>query len=111
MYSAREDIIMVPGDLNTRGRRFSNEALRLLQLEGEPPVSTVPLLQGFLCLYLYEANLGDGNKAIQFTDEFYRVYAELDLEEEVEAARGQPEEARARLVCSQAAWGVYLMTA
>lgn len=63
LYSMDPRTYKDPEDPTTRGRLWAEEAELLLQSCSEPSVT---VMQGLYALFVYEANLGNGSKSLEF---------------------------------------------
>src|ERR1700753_1989987 len=64
LYALEPATFAVPGDPKTRGRRFADEAERILEQESNLP--SITLIQGIYALFVYEGNLGKGSKSVDY---------------------------------------------
>ena len=97
-----------PRDPTTRGRRWADEAHALLA-KIEPSKASFPLLQGLICMFVYEGDLGAGTAAIPCFMRAMDVYKTLN-EQEFSLHRAGVDEARVqreRQATSWCMWGFY----
>ncbi|KAH7323183.1 hypothetical protein B0I35DRAFT_477066 [Stachybotrys elegans] len=114
MYSTEEVNFAVPGDVKTRGRKFADEAARLLEIDRRDWPISLTTVQGTILLWIYESNIGDGNLGLRLLDDGYRLYGVLldtfraDQPQQPSSAQRQ---ANSWEAISQFAWGTYWLAA
>jgi hypothetical protein len=114
MYSTDEVDRAVPADVMSRGRTFADEAVRILGLEMRDTEITLPMAQGILLLWIYEANIGDGNLGLRLLDHAHRFYSLLL--EDMHARQCSPSSSTLRSnkfgeAIAHFAWGFYCVAA
>lgn len=73
LYTTHPDVYSIPGDNNSRGESFVEEAIRLLP--NEPPSLTK--LQGVALLHLRESLAGDTRRTDTYLKEYFNDYMRL----------------------------------
>lgn len=59
----------------SRGRIWADEAIALLE---QNPAPSLPLLQGLYCLFVYEGNIGSGERSVHYWRRAMQVYQSLN---------------------------------
>ncbi|KAK5988254.1 Nitrogen assimilation transcription factor nit-4-like protein [Cladobotryum mycophilum] len=106
-YSTQDKIFAVPGDLLSRGRVFADEATRIYKLEKHQP--SLPLFQGTVFLWIYEAITNDGAFGLSLLENTYKLYSgfQFNNEDEVHPPSASMEERRRLQAISHMVWGYY----
>ncbi|KAH7014447.1 nitrate assimilation regulatory protein nirA [Microdochium trichocladiopsis] len=95
------------GDKQSRGRRWADEAEELLREISRP---SIPLLQGLLAMFVYEGNLGSGEKSLPYFMRAMDVYRALNVVNPLPQRRHDVAQARLereRQAISWCMWGFY----
>lgn len=90
-------------DIRCRGRSFTNGALTILEQDRVP---SIPLAQGLVLLWLYEANYSDQSRAAALLEEFYRIHEALEASKV--AVQDQPSDPEWQAVAF-VSWGFFCL--
>ncbi|TQV98917.1 hypothetical protein V2A60_007385 [Cordyceps javanica] len=106
LYSMDPATYKSPEDPKTRGRLWADEAEHHLEKRPRP---SIPLMQGLYALFVYEGNLGNGTKSVQYFMRCMDVYRSVNERRTDPSAKEVHESRRRREKEAESwcLWGLY----